>query len=154
MAKWLYMQMLLACDVSQCAHDVKCLNDSPTWTWCAGLTASLTARASFFCLESPAFSYTVCPRYWQCLTAAVMALTLAITGDGPDTLHHRTVSKRPVLSSLSTPVMSSGVNITLTNVISPVKGNCYLYYKVPRHVTTPTQCTRVNPRRLWLHNHR
>ena len=122
-AKWLYMQMLLACRISQCAGDVKCLNDSPTWTWCAGLTPTLTARASFFCLESPTFSYMVCPRYCQWLTAAVMTLTLAVNGERPNTLHHRTVFKRPVLSLLLTPVMPSGVIITLTDVISPVEGN-------------------------------
>ena len=50
--KWLYMQMLLECRISQCAADVKCLNDSSTWTRCAGLPAWSTARSSFFCLEN------------------------------------------------------------------------------------------------------
>ena len=92
----------------------------------------------------PRITHKVCPRYCQWLTAAVIALTIAATGDRPNTLHYRTVLKRPVLGLLLTPVMLSAVKITPADGISPVKGNCYPYYKRPRHVTTLTQCTRVN----------
>jgi hypothetical protein len=104
--------MLQDCRISQSAGNVKCLNDPPTCTLCVGLPA----HASFFYIDSPALSYKVCPRYCQWLTVALMALTLAVTGDRPNTLHHRTVFKRPVISLLFTPVMPSGVKFTLTDV--------------------------------------